>query len=83
MSIQKNLEFCLKFDPQNNELIEKEKFINSKLKIITNYSSYFREELKTNIFLRCGDKSVKKALNLIDASEQEIFTRLRGLKDNF
>ena len=81
---KKNLEFCLKFDPQNNELIEKEKFINSKLKNnLPTIPVTLEEELKTNIFLRCGDKSVKKALNLIDASEQEIFTRLRGLKDNF
>ena len=81
---KKNLEFCLKFDPQNNELIEKEKVINSKLKNnLPTIPVTLEEELKTNIFLRCDDKSVKKALNLIDATELEIFTRLRGLKDNF
>ena len=42
-----------------------------------------KEELKTNIFLRCNDTSIKKTLNLQDASEKEVFTKLRDLKDNF
>ena len=41
------------------------------------------EEKKTNIFLRCNEPSIKNALNLNNASEQEIFFKLRDLKDNF
>ena len=41
------------------------------------------EEKKTNIFLRCNEPSIKNALNLDNASEQEIFSKLRDLKDNF
>ena len=41
------------------------------------------EELKTNIFLRCNESSIKDALNLNSASEQEIFSKLRDLKDSF
>ena len=41
------------------------------------------EELKTNIFLRCNDTIIKKALKLENSSDQEIFSKLRDLKDNF
>ena len=41
------------------------------------------EEKKTNIFLRCNEPSIKNALNLNNASEQEIFSKLRDLKDSF
>ena len=41
------------------------------------------EELKTNIFLRCEEQSIKDALNLKNSSDQEIFVKLRDLKDNF
>ena len=42
-----------------------------------------KEELMTNIFLRCNEQSLKNALNLENASELEIFVKLRYLKDNF
>ena len=41
------------------------------------------DEIKTNIFLRCDDPDVKKHLNLMKASDLEIFSKLRDLKDNF
>jgi hydroxyacylglutathione hydrolase len=41
------------------------------------------EELKTNIFLRCDNLSVKKSLNMENSSELEIFKKLRDLKDSF
>ena len=37
----------------------------------------------TNIFFRCDDASLKQALNLKDSSDQEIFSKLRDLKDSF
>ena len=40
-------------------------------------------EKKTNIFLRCNEPKVKIALELNNASEQEIFSKLRDLKDSF
>ena len=42
-----------------------------------------REEIKTNIFLRCDDSIIKRSLNLNNSSEDEVFSRLRDLKDNF
>ena len=79
-----NLNFCLKYDPNNSFLKEKSVEINSKLKNkLPTIPTTIGEELKTNIFLRCGDSNVKQALNLKDASDQEIFTKLRDLKDTF
>ena len=79
-----NLNFCLKYDPNNTFLKEKSKEINSKLKNnLATIPTTIGEEIKTNIFLRCGDNHIKQSLNLKDASDQEIFTKLRDLKDTF
>ena len=79
-----NLNFCLKYDPNNSLLKKKSVEINSKLKNnLPTIPTTVGDELKTNIFLRCGDNDIKQALNLKDASDQEIFTKLRDLKDTF
>ena len=36
-----------------------------------------------NIFLRCDDPIIKKSLDLNNSPEDEVFSRLRDLKDNF
>ena len=41
------------------------------------------DEIKANIFFRFNDPDVKKAINLENSSDIEIFTKLRDLKDNF
>tara|TARA_B100001057_G_scaffold68140_1_gene61872 strand:- start:1427 stop:2185 length:759 start_codon:yes stop_codon:yes gene_type:complete len=79
-----NLDFCLRYDPNNSRLKEKSIEIISKLKNNQpTIPTTIGEELKTNIFLRCNDIAIKQVLNLKDASEQEIFTKLRDLKDAF
>jgi hydroxyacylglutathione hydrolase len=40
-------------------------------------------ELSNNIFFRCDDLSVKKNLGMQNSSEEEIFKKLRDLKDSF
>ena len=81
---KKNLEFCLKFNPNNHYLIDKEKEIEEKIKSQKpTIPSNLKDEIRTNIFLRCDDLDVKDALNLKKASDLEIFTKLRDLKDNF
>ncbi|MDC0524695.1 hydroxyacylglutathione hydrolase [Pelagibacteraceae bacterium] len=80
----KNLKFCLKFNPNNSFLQKKKNTIelilkNKKPTIPTT----IEEEIKTNIFFRFNDPDVKKALNLENSSDIEIFTKLRDLKDNF
>ena len=79
-----NLEFCLKFNPNNDYLKDKEKIIETKIKDKKpTIPSTIRDEIQTNIFLRHYDLDVKDALNLKKASDLEIFTKLRDLKDNF
>ena len=79
-----NLEFCLKFNPNNDHLRNKEKAIEAKVKNKKpTIPSTIRDEIQTNIFLRYDDLDVKNALNLKNASDLEIFTKLRDLKDNF
>ena len=79
-----NLEFCLKFDPNNNYLKDKVKVIEAKIKAKEpTIPSTIKDEILTNIFLRYDDLNVKTALNLKNASDLEIFTKLRDLKDNF
>ena len=81
---KKNLEFCLDIDTNNSFLKEKALMINSKLSNRQpTVPTTIEEELKTNIFLRCNDTTIKKALKLENSSDQEIFSKLRDLKDNF
>jgi len=81
---KKNLEFCLEYDSNNEFLRKKNNWINSKIESNSpTVPVSIGEEQKTNIFLRCDEHSIKNALNLNNASEQEIFSKLRDLKDNF
>ncbi len=79
-----NLDFCLKYDPKNFFLKEKILKIETELKNSRpTVPTTIREEIKTNIFLRCDDPIIKNSLNLNNSSEDEVFSRLRDLKDNF
>jgi len=79
-----NFKFCLKFDPNNNYLKDRIKVIDARIKEgKPTIPSTIREEIQTNIFLRYDDHDVKNTLNLKNASDLEIFTKLRDLKDNF
>ena len=79
-----NLNFCLKYDFNNSVLKEKSIEINSNLKRnLPTIPTTIGEELKTNIFLRYNNNDIKQALNLGDSSDQEVFSKLRDLKDTF
>ena len=79
-----NLQFCLKLNPNNAYLKDREKVIEEKLKDKKpTIPSTIKDEIQTNIFLRYDDLHIKDALNLKKASDLEIFTKLRDLKDNF
>ena len=81
---KKNLEFCLEHDRNNDILKKKHDWVISKLKSNSpTIPTSIGEEKKTNIFLRCDDPLIKNALNLNNASDQEIFSKLRDLKDSF
>ena len=79
-----NLDFCLKYDHKNFILREKAKTVFSRLeKNLPTIPSSIGEELETNIFLRCDKPTIKQALDMDSSSEQQIFTKLRDLKDAF
>ena len=80
----KNLEFCLKFNPNNDFLKKKKNDIELSLKNKKpTIPSTIADEIKANIFFRVNDPDVKKAVNLENSPDIEIFTKLRDLKDNF
>ena len=79
-----NLKFCLKYDLKNVLLKERAKVIEKKLENkLPTVPTTINEEIKTNIFLKCDDPIIKHNLNLEDASEDQIFSKLRDLKDSF
>jgi len=80
----KNLEFCLKFNPNNDFLKKKKNDIELSLKNKKpTIPSTIADEIKANIFFRVNDPDVKKAINLENSTDIEIFAKLRDLKDNF
>ena len=80
----KNFEFCLRFNPNNDFLKKKKDTIELSLKNNTpTIPSTISDEIKANIFFRFNDPDVKKAINLENSTDLEIFTKLRDLKDNF
>ena len=81
---ENNLRFCLKFDRNNKYLKDKEKIIYKMIKEKKpTIPSIIKDEIRTNIFLRYDDPDIKNTLNLENASDLEIFTKLRDLKDSF
>jgi hydroxyacylglutathione hydrolase len=81
---QNNLDFCLKYEINNNSLIEKKKWITARLKKkLPTIPITIKEELNTNIFLRCDNSEIKKSIDMENATELEVFKKLRDLKDIF
>ena len=81
---QRNLDFCIKYEINNFRLEEKKKWIISKLiQKQPTVPVTIKEELNTNIFLRCDNSQVKKSLSMEDSTELEVFKKLRDLKDVF
>ena len=79
-----NSDFCIKYE-NNNKLLQK-KIISIKAKVENNLPTIpvsLKDELETNVFLRCENTSLKNTLQMKDASDEDIFKKLRDLKDNF
>jgi hydroxyacylglutathione hydrolase len=81
---QENIEFCIKYNP-NNDLLKKTKnAIEEKLKNgEPSIPSTLLKEKQMNIFLRCDFHVVKKKLNMLNADEVSVFKKLRDLKDSY
>ena len=81
---RKNSRFCIKYDPDNQNL--KNKIINIKKNLKNNLPtipSTIKDELECNIFLRSDNLDIKTKLNFNNYSSLETFSKLRDLKDNF
>ena len=79
-------EIRLKKIEEGKKLIIEEQQADIQKKLDSNQPtipSTLDQEIKTNIFLRCGDPEIKHALGLKDSSEIEVFSKLRDLKDSF
>jgi len=81
---KKNLEFCMKYEKNNKFLSKKLNWIHAQLnRKKPTVPISLEEELKTNIFLRCNELSVKNTLGMNNSSSEVIFKKLRDLKDQF
>ena len=81
---KKNLDFCIKHEFNNKNLKDKKNWIASRLsQKQPTIPITIKEELSTNIFLRCDNYEVKKILGMENSTELEVFKKLRDLKDVF
>ena len=81
---KKNSEFCIAYDPDNNDLKKKINEINEKsLNNLPTIPTTLGDEITTNIFLRSNNDDIKRSLNLVGSNSLEVFSKLRDLKDNF
>lgn len=79
-----NAAFAQTIDPENAALISRTQMITAaRAKGQPTAQVPLSLELQTNPFLRAGQPSVKKAMNMQDATDLEVFTEIRARKDKF
>lgn len=79
-----NAAFAVTVDPENKELLARvEKIKTLRANNEATVPSTLEEELATNPFLRASDQSIRKHLNMADATDAEVFAEIRQRKDNF
>jgi len=79
-----NAAFAVTVDPENKDLAARVKHIKTlRANNRATVPSTIEEELKTNPFLRASDKSIRNHLDMVDASDVEVFAEIRRRKDNF
>ncbi len=80
----KNAEFCIKYDDENIDLKKKFKEIKKlRLNNLPTVPSTLKDELKSNIFLRCDQNDLKIKLSMKNEEDFKVFKKVRDLKDNF
>ena len=80
----KNAEFCMKYDKDNINL-EKRFQIIKKLRSnnLPTIPTSLKDELASNIFLRCDQNDLKIKLNMKNQEDFKVFKKVRDLKDTF
>tara|TARA_Y100000590_G_scaffold302373_1_gene340874 strand:- start:83 stop:844 length:762 start_codon:yes stop_codon:yes gene_type:complete len=80
----KNAEFCIKYDSDNLNLKNYfEKIKKLRAKNLPTIPTSLKEELKSNIFLRCDQNDMKIKLNMKNEEDIKVFRKVRDLKDSF
>ena len=79
-----NAKFVASILPDNNNIKKR----LHEIELLRNQNKHtlptlLNDELKTNLFLMSDNPSLKKKLDMSDATEEEIFSELRTKKDNF
>ena len=79
-----NSNFALTIDPKNQDLITRHKNIKKlRSEGIPTVPSTMSEEKNTNPFLRPWCKEIRANLDMIEATDEEVFTKIRALKDEY
>ena len=79
-----NAQFALTIDPNNNELTKRVEEI-TKIIVLGNHTvpTTIAHEAKTNPFCRTDNEAIRQVLEMTEASNVDVFARIRELKDNF
>lgn len=81
---QSNARFALSLDPDNPDLISRSKRIEAaRVAGEPTVPSTLAQEKQTNPFLRADLPEFKAAMGMDDASDLDVFTKTRALKDSF
>ena len=80
----KNAEFCIKYDSNNDDLKKKFEIVKKlRSKNLPTIPTTLKDELNTNIFLRCDKKDLKIKLDMENQEDFKVFKKVRDLKDSF
>ena len=80
----KNAEFCIKYDSNNDDLKKKFEIVKKlRSKNLPTIPTTLKDELNTNIFLRCDKKDLKIKLDMENQEDYKVFKKVRDLKDSF
>ena len=80
----KNGEFCMKYDKNNIKLKKKFEIIKKlRSKNLPTIPTSLKDELNSNIFLRCDQNDLKIKLNMKNQKDFKVFKKVRDLKDAY
>jgi hydroxyacylglutathione hydrolase len=81
---QSNARFAVTIDPANQALVARAAEIDAlRAAGRPTVPTTIARELETNPFLRAGDAAVRAHLDMVDASDADVFGEIRRRKDNF
>ena len=81
---EKNADFAITIDPKNQELIDRVQFTKEiRSKGLPTVPSRMGEEKKTNPFLRPWNRNIRTNIGMLDATDEQVFGKIRALKDAY